>query len=170
MALWGGAARSGLPGRMLIVAITAFGAARFGARALTISVTAGCFGRRTAKAVFVCLIGTIAWCSLQQHVPALWALFDVSATALVVLAGILTADSVSGWRRVDQVRTINWLGTVALAAGSATAFCMPPWALAGDAWWHPWLLPSYGVGFLACLLGRTTQRIWLNTAATRPWK
>jgi len=39
MALWGHAARSSLPGRMLIVAVTMFGALRFGLRSLAETVT-----------------------------------------------------------------------------------------------------------------------------------
>jgi len=50
---------------------------------------------------------------------------------------------------------------IALLAGLATPLYVPGWIVGADdnQWWHAWLLPSYGVGFLVCLLGRTVRRL-----------
>jgi hypothetical protein len=58
------------------------------------------------------------------------------------------------------VRRFDWIGVTALIAGLATPLYIPNWIVGADdnPWWHPWLLPSYAIGFLVCLLGRAVQR------------
>jgi hypothetical protein len=156
MALWSKAAGSALPGRMMIATITLFGAARFGAGALANSVCMPAFGRQLRRALLVCLGGIIAWCSLHPFDEILALSLRTSAGCLAVVAALLTADLVSGRRKVERVRRIDWIGLGALLAGLATALCIP--FTLSDTWSQSGLLPSYGVGFMMCLLGRALQR------------
>lgn len=106
-------------------------------------------------------MGVIAWFSLHPEAVNLSAPFEISVTCLVVVAAILSAGFVAGRWRVESVRRIDWIGVVALLAGLETPLYMSYWSIGAGAesWWHPWLLPAYGVGFLVCLFGRIAQRI-----------
>jgi hypothetical protein len=156
MALWSHTAASALPGRMMIAAITLFGAVRFGARALANSVSVPAFGRRLWWVPIGCTCGIIVWCSLHSFDETLMMSLRASAGCMVVVAGVLTADFVSGRRQVEPAPRMDWIGSGALLAGLIAAFCVP--LAVNDPWWQPGLLPSYGVGFTTCLLGRTLQR------------
>jgi hypothetical protein len=160
MALWSKAAGSALPGRMAIAAMTMFGAVRFGAMSLRSSVSLPVFGRRLPWVILGCLSGIVAWCSLHPFDTNIETSFNASATCLGVTAAALTADFVSGTRRVRTVRRIDWVGFGALVAGLATAYGVTVGTAVAraNAWWQPGLLPAYGAGFAACLLGRTLQR------------
>jgi hypothetical protein len=160
MALWSKAAGSALPGRMAIAAMTMFGAVRFGAMSLRSSVSLPVFGRRLPWVILGCLSGIVAWCSLHPFDTNIETSFNASATCLGVTAAALTADFVSGTRRVRTVRRIDWAGFGALVAGLATAYGVTVGTAVAraNAWWQPGLLPAYGAGFAACLLGRTLQR------------
>jgi hypothetical protein len=159
MALWGHAARSSVPGRMMVTAITMFGAVRFGARALAESMSIRARPGRLGLVPLACLIGAIAWSSLHQDVLSLSRGLELSARYLVVAGAVLTADVVTAARRVEQTRKIDWIGAGALMAGLATPLYLPNWVVGteADSWWHPWVLPSYGVGFLVCLFARAMQ-------------
>jgi hypothetical protein len=156
MALWSQTAGSALPGRMMIAAITLFGAVRFGARALANSVSVRAFGRRLWWVPIGCICGVIVWCSLHSLDEMLMMSLRASAGCIVVVAGVLTADFISGRRLVEPAPRMDWIGSGALLAGLATAFCVP--LAVTDPWWQPGLLPSYGVGFTTCLLGRMLQK------------
>jgi hypothetical protein len=159
MALWAHMAGSALPGRIMLTSITVFGALRFGALELAESVLPVAVGKRVRWAVLAAFIPAIAWLSIQNwqkvSVPLEW-----SATCLAVASAVLTADFATSKWRVEQVRRIDWVGTTALLAGLTAALYLPKWIVGSDAdGWHPRLLPSYGVGFVVCLIGRTVQRL-----------
>ena len=73
---------------------------------------------------------------------------------------MLTADFLCGMWPVQHSRKVDWIGVAALIAGMTTRFYAPDWigGTESDWWWHSWLLPSWGMGFLVCLLGRLGQR------------
>ena len=150
MALWSKAAGSAAAPRMMLAAITIFGAVRFGARVLAEAVRS-----RVLLAVFGAIV---VRCSLSPLYPAP-AMFEVSAKCLVVIAAVMTADFVSG-ARGDRARRVDWVGSGALAVGLVVGF---GWrspiddSLTND-WWHPWLLPSYAAAFLTCLASRLYLR------------
>jgi hypothetical protein len=156
MALFSKAARSALPGRIMIAAVPMFGAVRFGAAALRNSVSTPNLGRRPLRVLLGGLCGIIAWCSLHPFDDNLTMSFKASAVCLTVAAAVLTGDFVSGRCRVGPVQKIDVVGFSALVAGLATAFFLNHWV--ADAWWEPGLFPSYAVGFTACVLGRGLQK------------
>jgi hypothetical protein len=160
MALWGQAARSSLPGGMLVAAITTFGAVRFGAMALAETVSKLAPGRRPRWALLGCFIGAIVWLAIREETN-FSVLFDLCGTCIAVAAAVLTVDFVTTRWRTGQVRKIDWVGVAALLSGLATPLYLPGWIVGGQAerWWHPWLLPSYAVGFLVCLFGRAVQKL-----------
>jgi hypothetical protein len=158
MALWSHAAASAVGARMLVAAVTTFGAIRFGARALMDSASILRPPGRLSWVLPACLIAAIAWLSLRPFAPAIETASEIAATWLTVAGAVLTADFVSG-RRVERVRRIDWVGVAALLAG-LSVFCPPGRYLWGlDTWSRPRLLPAYGVGFLVCLLGRAVQKM-----------
>ncbi len=156
MALWSRAARSAMPGPIMLVMITMFGAVRFGARALADSVS---IGRGNPLKQFVlpaCFIAAIVWCSLHQDAAYVVRLFEITVECLAVAAAVLTADYLARQWRTGPAPKIDVVGLIALFTGLATPFCMPYWTGIGtDSSTHPWLLPSYGIAFLVCLLGRS---------------
>lgn len=156
MALWSKAAPRALPGLMMISSITMFGAGRFGVKALWNWLTPREFGRRIAIVPLGCILGTIVWCSVHPFNEKAAISLQASSQCLAVAAAVLTADFVSGRRRFERAPRIDWIALIALIVGLATALCVQLWTV--DAWWEPGLLPSYGVGFIACLLGRALQK------------
>jgi hypothetical protein len=158
MALWSYAAASAVGGRMLVATVTTFGAMRFGARALMDSSSILRPPGRLSWVLPACLIAVIAWLSLHPFAPAIDIASEIAATWLAVAGAVLTADFVIG-RQVTRVRGIDWVGVSALLAGMASVFCLPGKYLWGlDNWSCPWLLPTYGVGFVVCLAGRAVQK------------
>jgi hypothetical protein len=158
MALWSQAAGSAMPGRMLVAAITTFGALRFGARALAACGSALPPGK-LKWFLLVGLVTVIASLSVRPYDTALATVSKITATCLTVASAVLTGDFVSGGKRGGVVRRVDLVGVAALLAGLAVAFCLPKRYLWGlDNWWLPWLLPSYAVGVVGCLLGRALQR------------
>jgi hypothetical protein len=159
MALWGQARKSHASGYLMISAITVFGAVRFGVIALQELVPMLAASRRLRWFVLVGLAGTIAW--LPSNNAVFQALFRWPTTCLVVAAAVLTVDcATERWRRV-KVRKVDWVGLAALLAGCATPLCLPNWLVGAtsDVAWHPWLLPSYGMGLLVCVSGRAVQKL-----------
>jgi hypothetical protein len=162
MALWSKVAGSALPGRMMIAAVTMFGAVRFGVGALKNSVSTPSLGRRPLRVLLGCLCGIIAWCSLHPFDDNLTMSFKASAACLTVAAAVLTGDFVSGRCRVEQVQMIDVVGLSALSAGLATAFFLHH--CVADAWWEPGLFPSYAVGFMTCILGRVVHKKFIGVS------
>jgi hypothetical protein len=159
MALWNHAAPSAQRGPMMFAAMTTFGAVRFGARAIADSISIRPLGNRPKWVLLGFAITAIVWCSLHQEAPSLQAAFEISASCLAVAGAVITADFLTRRGRVEHVRRIDWIGLLALLAGSTAPMYIPGWIVGADPWWHPWLLPSYGVGFLVCLSGRTIQKM-----------
>ena len=158
MALWGHAAYSSLPGRMLIVAITMFGALRFGVRSLAESVVPTFpAGIRIPWIRLSGLALAIAWFSIHQDHAYLTTALDASTACLVCAAAVLSADCLIKAWPTKRTQRIDWVGLTALLAGLG---CIPCWnAITGaESWSHTWLLPSYATGFLVCLLGRYIQK------------
>ena len=161
MALWGGVAPSAEPGPMMLAMITMFGAVRFGVRAL-----ADCI---SVRALLAPLIGVIVWASLSSNEPNFQAALEASARCLAVAGAVLTADFVTRKWRSERARRFDWVGMAALIGGLTVPLYLSPWMVeaAADPWWHPWLLPSYAVGFLACLFGRAVRGMIQNVMTRR---
>ena len=151
MALWGHAAGSGLPGRMMVAAITIFGAVRFGVRALAETASIRTPATRRGWVLLGCFVGAIAWAAVHPDTPTFTTAFDFSARCLAVTGAVLTVDFMVGRQRVERLRRIDWVGSIALLAGLATPMCVPHESME--------LLPSYLVGFLVCLCGRAVQKM-----------
>ena len=143
----------------MLTSITVFGALRFGAKALAESALPMKVGKRVRWAVLAAFIPAIAWVSIQDWEKVSVSL-EWSATCLAVASAVLTTDfATRGWR-IEQARRIDWVGTSALLAGCTATLYLPRWILGTNPnGWHPGLLPSYGVGFAVCLIGRTAQRL-----------
>jgi hypothetical protein len=153
MALWSGCPGSAMAPRMMFAIITIFGAVRFGARALMEALH--------SRILLIVFGAIVVWCSVRPFDLAP-AMFEVSAKCLIVVAAVLTADSLAG-DRPDRARRIDWIGFCSLAVGLAVGFGWHP-LLDGsltDDWWYPRVLPSYAVAFLTCLAGRFTLRFRL---------
>lgn len=156
MALFSGVAGSAIPSRMFVAAITTFGAARLGVRALLDAASVRPFGG--SKWVLIgCFVAVIAWLSLHPHAEALTRISDLAATCLVIAGAVVTADFASGRGHLERVSRVDWVAVAAFAAGIA-AVLLPTWYVWVDSWWSPWTLPSYGVGFLVCFCGRALRR------------
>lgn len=161
MALWSKAARSALPGRVLVAAVTVFGAVRFGGRAL-VEATPIRTERNAGRWILpACFSGAIAWCSLHPFALAFFSVIDWSARCLAVTGVVITVDFLTGKRRTDRAGRVDWVGLIALAGGLATPLYVPhgPLELTRFPWWYPWILPSCVVAFVMCLVGRLVQKI-----------
>ena len=159
MALWSHSASGARGGTMMLTVIATFGAGRFGARSLIEAVSIPGVGTAAKWAVLGCCLCFIAWIP-THYFPTLATAFEASATCLTVAGAILTADLITGRRQTAGARKIDWVGLSALAAGLAMPFYMPflTSSEAPELWWHPWLLPSFGVGFVTCLVGGLLQK------------
>jgi len=167
MALWSKTAASAQPGRWLIAAITVFGAARFGIRALANAASIRIPGAQWRYGLLGCFILAASWASLHHFASAFTMTFDFSARCLGVLSAVITGDLLMRRRCAEKPPKIDWIGTIALLAGLATPLYIThgPMELTPNPWWYPWLLPSYAVGLAACICGRAAQmgiakRIW----------
>lgn len=65
------------------------------------------------------------------------------------------AESALPGRVMLTLITVDWVGVTALLAGLAVARLVQVSAshMGIETWWKPWLLPSYVVAFLTCLVG-----------------
>jgi hypothetical protein len=163
MALGSHASHRWMPVLGIIFAITIFGAVRFGLKAMAESVRIPVMGRFNWVTAG-CLIGAAAWFTSHPYLDEPWTAFQVSVECLTVAGAVVTADYVSG-RRIEPVRRVDWVGTVALLAGVTTPLWMPLLTgIEAETWRHPWLLPSYGVGSAVCLAGRMVEKLELGTA------
>ncbi len=155
MALFGGAADSAMQPRVMLVVMTMFGAIRFGARATVESISIPLFKGNRQWLLLGCTVFAIIWGALHQDLLNLWTAFERSATVLVVTCAVLTADYAGGRRQVEQIRRIDFVGVAALLAGLTVAFS------------GKWLLPSYGIAFITCLIGRAIEKRLQPRPATR---
>jgi hypothetical protein len=161
MAMWGNAAARALSWRMMVAVITIFGAIRFGVIALAESLMLAVLARRWRLIVSGLVICTIAWISVHLNAGEHSTILELAVEGLVVTAAVITADFVAGRWRMPHSRWIDWIGVAALLAGLATPLCLPHrmQGFGTDGWWHPWILPSYGVAFAVCLSGRALRRL-----------
>jgi hypothetical protein len=161
MALWSKAARSALPGRVLVAAVTVFGAVRFGGNSLVEATPIRPSGNARRWLLLACFSGAIAWCSLHLFAPAFFSILDWSARCLAVTGAVITIDFLTGKRRAEQARRVDWVSLIAVVCGLATPLYVShgPVALTRFPGWYPWVLPSYVVAFLMYLGGRVVQKI-----------
>jgi hypothetical protein len=178
-ALFSGDAYRYIRPKLMIFAITMFGAIRFGITTLMDAVAISAKHRIAQRATAGGALCVIA--ALSAKPPDLSAWFDVSTGFLVSAAAVVTASFVLRKWRTRGIRRVDWVGVAALLAGWAipllvqplpsslyllTGHVFEPWG--GDAqWWHPWLFPCYAVSFCACIFGRTAEAI-LRRGSTSP--
>jgi hypothetical protein len=160
MALWSKAARSALPGRVLVAAVTIFGAVRFGGTSLVEATPICTTGNARRWLLLACFAGAIAWCSSHLFTPAFFLGLDWSARCLAVTGAVITIDFLTGKRHAGQVRKIDWVSLIAVVGGLATPLYVPhgPVAVTRFPWWYPWVVPSYVVAFFMCLGSRVAQK------------
>jgi hypothetical protein len=160
MALFSDVAASAMPGRMLVAAVTTFGAVRFAVRALLDSVPVRPL-RMPRWLLLGCFIVVIAWLSLRPHdayAATIGKASETAATCLIIVGAVLTADFLSGWGRTERRRRIDWVGVAALVAGLATPYCLPDHYVWGvDHYWLLRPMPSYVIGFVVCVCGRAVR-------------
>jgi hypothetical protein len=155
MALFGKAASSALPGRLMIAAITTFGAARF-----CIGSTSLLFPMSTPRwrwaALVTCCLG-ISWFSFHPSAHAFESGMQFLVKCLAVISAIITADLIS--RRRIAARRIDWPGCSAFLLGISLPWYFPhdPLELTPNPWWYPWLLQGYVVAFVATIIARALE-------------
>ena len=164
MALFSKTAGSAVPWRMLLVEITIFGAARFGARMLSDFLSFRSMPLRWRGLPLACAGGAILWLSFQGFAPGFFVSLTQSARCLAIVAAVLTADAITGKRRAIPASKFNLAGTIALLAGLALPLYLPRLADGGAD--HGWLLPSYAAAFLTRLLLRFIPLSQARTSTT----
>jgi len=142
---------------MAILAISMFGATRYGVSAL-----AGCqaiFSHRfvcwTLLCLAVCTTGVIA----PMISLGLSSVLNPLARCLVAAAAVLSADFLTGRSRAASSSRINWVGAAALLIGWGLPYLPGLFLDTGYMWWNPWLLRTYIVAFSICLLGGVVGRL-----------
>ncbi len=161
MALWGRAAASSLPPRMMLTVITIFGAVRFGAGALERSVSTPLLGQVPRRTLLACCVVLMAWLSADPWASSLAGSLEISSTSLAVFAGVLAAEAVAGKPKEGRrLPHIDLVGVSAVLAGMVAGASTYLWAIRSEvnAWWHPWLFPAYAGAFIVCVLGRMLHR------------
>ncbi len=163
-ALFGGASARYIPPRMMVTAITAFGAARFGFKALANAVR---FESQSGRRIVLALLGCLVVVLNFTNSDALYSLREFLTRCLVVAAAVLSANSIAPLPGEDVPKKLAWIGGVSLLAGMATQFLC--WYFfenqtleQDELWWYPWLLPSYFAGLGTGLLLRLSRRLWLS--------
>jgi hypothetical protein len=170
MALFSHVADSATKGRMLVVAITTFGAIRFGIRTLLDSASIAPI-RRSKWLLIGCASATIVWLSLRPYNPyaaSIGKASEIAATCLTIVGAVLTADFLNGWGRIERKQRIDWIALVALLAGLATPCLLPDKYIWGvDHYWLLRPIPSYTVGLLICLCGRSARKALVTRGFAR---
>jgi hypothetical protein len=161
MALFSNVAESATRGRMLVAAITTFGAVRFAVRALLGFTPVRPLGK-SRWILIGCLIAAIAWLSLRPYgvyAAAIGKASEAAAMCLTIAGAVLTADFLTGWAPLARRQRLDWVGGAALLAGLAIPYCHPyryVWGL--DHYWLLRPMPSYTVALLVGLCGRPIQK------------
>jgi hypothetical protein len=154
MALWGGAAHSWIPGTLLIVLITNFGAARFVIRAIPAAIPKV---RLQLPALITVLAATIAlyawpiWTERQPFRPD----FEPQYVVLAITTAILAADALHN--RPAPPKRIDWPATTALLVSFALGYGISQSSV--ESWSNPWLFPSYATAFTITLLARKLSNL-----------
>jgi hypothetical protein len=163
-ALWYHDAARYFPALMMLAAITMFGAARLGVKAL--ADTLSIFKER--RVVYRCVFGTVvigsgtlaALLAPNKFSLDLPLLLTPLARVLGTVAAILTADVILRWRPLKP-RRIDWIGMFAFLVGWAAPCYLPDWTPGAG----PWLLASYAIAFVVCASGRAIQKIRVRDSA-----
>jgi len=144
-----------LPPRLMVTAITMFGSARFGIRALANSVPfEGRTIRRGVLALAACCIVILAVAAPES----MHSVLEMLTRCLIAAAAIFSADFIAGTWRSERQQKVDWIGVIALTAGVVTPLLEMPSLI--ESWWYPWLLLSYAVSFISCLILRTIRRLF----------
>jgi hypothetical protein len=146
MALWSHAASSAVAPRVIIAAVTAFGAMRFGVRALAESAS------RFMPIAAVAVLATALMPAFSFE-----AAFGFTIRCMAVTSAVLTGDYLVRRRSAGVRRRFHWGGCLALLVGMATPLYFP-----GS---YPRGIQSYLVALIACVAIRGGQRIWTSGAA-----
>lgn len=155
-ALFAGTSFRYSPPRMMVTAITMFGSARFGIKALANSVPLEGQIRRAVLAVLAGCIVILAVATPESMHSAL----EVLTRCLVPAAAVFSADFIAGNWRQERPKKVDWICAVAISAGLAIPFLWSYLFVPGEPWWFPWLLPSYAVSFVTCLILRFGSRLF----------
>jgi len=157
MALWGRAARSAVSPRLMLMAITTFGALRFGASTLVELGAEKFKGRLAAMGIFgltVCLY----LASIEDRLSDAVAL---TGTVLGIAASVLAAEAAfGGLRPTKTTRVSEHVGVVAFAAGltAALAAYVVFHSAGWETWYGPWFLPGCATAFVTHLSLRRKLR------------
>ena len=152
--------------RMMVTAITMFGSARFGIRALDDTVPFE--GQTIRRALLALLAGCIVILAVATP-ESMHSVLEILTRCVVAAAAVFSADFIAGTWRAEKSKKVVWIGVIAFSLGLLTSFGL--WYLVGldlfapslaEPEFYPWLLPSYAVSFMTCLLLRITRRLWLS--------
>jgi hypothetical protein len=173
MALWSHAARSALPGRLMIAAISVFGAVRFGGKALAEAARVRTPGGWQEWILCGCLVGidsVIVVAFLRGNALVFTTALDWSARCLGVTSAVITVDFLTRKHRIEPTPKVDWIGLIALIVGLATPLYVPRGLMEStpSPWWYSWMLPSYLIALLVCVCGRIAQRRMMYRFATSP--
>lgn len=165
-ALFSGASSRYLGPRMMVTAITMFGSARFGIRALAHSVPfEGQKIRRGVLALVACCIVILAVATPDS----MHSVLEMLTRCLIAATAVFSADFIAGSWRAEKPKKVVWIGVIVFSLGLVTSFGL--WYLVGldlftpslaEPEFYPWLLPTYAVSFMTCLLLRIARRLWLS--------
>jgi hypothetical protein len=172
VALWGGDSERFIPAKAMLAAVTIFGAARLGARQLASSLSIPGWhpkALRLTLGLFVCVIATISAVSSLNLSGAL----EWSSRIIVAAAAVIAADFATRHSLTARSTRFDWGGLVACAAGLGAPYYLA-WlrdavfvvtgvsfsaGVSFEDWWHPWILPIYGITFMVCLIVRFAGRV-----------
>jgi hypothetical protein len=136
-----------------VLAITMFGAARYGIGALANCLTV--FLRYSF--VYWALLGLAAFAIAVIAATLstdLSAIVNPLARSLVAAAAVITADFLTGRWRAASTQKMDWIGMTAFLIGWGLPY-VPFLIIDVDPpGWDPWLLRTYTMSFSICLLGR----------------
>ena len=155
MALVSGVSRTGERAILLIFAITVLGVLRFSVARLKEAAAVRWVPPRFAWIPFGCLISAIVWYAAHPDRANLDTLFEFCAQCLAAACAILSVDAITQ-RGIREPQAFDWAATLSLICGiGLPAFIRLWWpGTAEDSWGHPWVLPTYGISFVACLFAR----------------
>jgi hypothetical protein len=134
---------------LLIFAITILGVLRFSVAALKEVATVRWIPPRFAWIPFGCLISATVWYSVHSDWEIMMPVAERSTEILAAVAAILTVDAL-------QPKAFDWAATLSLICGIGVPAFGRYWWSGDDSWGHPWLLPTYGISFVICLVARAS--------------
>jgi hypothetical protein len=156
MALWSHTARSAVPGRMLVAAVTVFGAGRLASRLLADAIVAITPRRWPGRLLMILFVLGTAWLSLDPFSPVLTATLNWPALCLGLTSAVLTADFMIRAPHVQRKRRVAWTGSCAVLVGLTAPLCVTgdPVELS----LNRWFLPSFLISFVICTSIKVVQR------------